>query len=179
MHQSILDNFVASAIEVFQTMTGRTLVAQTPYTVNSVTCDEDMSAIVGLSGKLPGTVIVGVDRTLAFDFTEQVIGHITDTIDEQVIDAVGEIANMVVGGAKCRLTEYKLSISIPSVICGRGLTVNFPRSVRPVCIPFEGDGGRLTLCIGLYDAEGTASRCEIPEAEAKPSHGPILAAKEH
>lgn len=179
MHQSILDNFVAAAIEVFETMTGRTLVAQAPFTVSSATCDEDMSAIVGLSGRLPGTVIVGVDRALAIDFTAQVIGHVTDTIDEQVIDAVGEIANMVVGGAKCRLTEYKLSISLPSVICGRGLTVNFPRSVRPVCIPFESDGGRLTLCIGLYDAEGTAGRCELPEAECKPSRGPVLALKDH
>lgn len=104
------------------------------------------------------------------------IGHATDTIDEQVIDAVGEIANMVVGGAKCRLTQYKLNMSLPTVICGRGLTINFPSGVRPVMIPFDLNGAKLSLCVGLCDENAAAEeKCELPEMNAEPTKGPVLA----
>lgn len=175
MQQSILNAFISATTGVFQTMVGREVTAQSPFLVRSANCEEDLSAIIGLSGGLPGTVIVGVDRALAIDFTERVIGHKTTQIDEEVIDAVGEIANMIVGAAKCKLTTYKLSISLPSVICGKGLTVNFPRQVRPVCLPFDCEGSRLTLRIGLNDPDSSGADCELPEMVTEPTRGPILA----
>ena len=156
-------------------MVGREVVAGSPYTANATQCEEDLSALIGLSGGLPGTVIVGVDRALAFDFTERVIGHQTTQIDEEVIDAVGEIANMIVGAAKCKLTEYKLSISLPSVICGRGLTINFARPVRPVCIPFQCEGSRLSLRMGLDETQIKAGDAELAVASGAEARGPVLA----
>lgn len=175
MQKFILDAFVTAATEVFETMMGRKVVVGSPYVVTAAICEQDVNSMVGLSGGLPGNVIVGVDRKLAIDFTENVIGHATDTIDEQVIDAVAEIANMIVGAAKCKLTQYKLSMSLPSVICGRGLTINFPGNVRPVCIPFDLEGAKLSLCVGLYDDSEPTTKCELPEMAAKPSRGPVLA----
>ncbi len=160
-------------------MVGREVIAEAPYAVSAANCEEDLSALIGLSGGLPGTVIVGVDKSLAIDFTESVIGHTTTQIDEEVIDAVGEIANMIVGAAKCKLTTYKLSISLPSVICGRGLTVNFPRAVRPVCIPFRCEGSRLTLRIGLCDPDASTAEAEdslgVPVPVSNTTRGPVLA----
>jgi len=174
MQQSIIQAFISATTEVFSTMVGRQVQAGQPFIVSSANCEEDISELIGLSGGLPGTVIVGIDKALAFDFTEQVIGHKTDHIDEEVIDAVGEIANMIVGAAKCKLTTYKLSISLPSVICGRGLTVNFPRTVRPVCVPFTCEGSRLALRMGLNDTDVDAEHLALPELETAPTRGPIL-----
>jgi chemotaxis protein CheX len=179
MHQTIIQAFVSATTEVFRTMVGREVIPEAPYGVSAAHCEEDISALIGLSGGLPGTVIVGVDKSLAIDFTESVIGHSTTQIDEEVIDAVGEIANMIVGAAKCKLTTYKLSISLPSVICGRGLTVNFPRAVKPLCIPFCCEGSRLTLRIGLYDADANTveddNSIEVPEPVSNQTRGPVLA----
>jgi chemotaxis protein CheX len=176
MQKFILDAFISSVTECFETMMGCQVDVGDPYVVPSATCEQDINSMVGLSGRVPGNVIVGVQRGLAIQFTKEVIGHQTDSIDEQVIDAVGEIANMVVGGAKCRLTQFKLSISLPTVICGRGLKVNFPSGVRPVLVPFSVDGQQLSLCVGMHDApDGTGEECQLPECESAPSKGPVLA----
>lgn len=175
MQQFILDAFVTAATEVFSTMMGRNVTPGSAYLVSAAICQQDVNSMIGLSGGLPGNVIVGVDRKLAIDFTENVIGHATDTIDEHVIDAVGEIANMIVGAAKCKLTQFKLSMSLPSVICGRGLTINFPGTVRPVVIPFDVEGSKMSLCLGLYDESAKDMKWELPEIAAQPASGPVLA----
>ena len=174
MQKFIIDTFVAAVEECFDMMMGCEVTAGDPYVVKAASCEQDINAMIGLSGGLPGNVIVGVDRQLAIEFTENVIGHSTDTIDEQVIDAMGEIANMIVGGAKCNLSQYKLSMSLPTVICGKGLTINFPSGVRPALIPFKVGESELRLCIGLCD-DAALTDSGLPEVASEAGKGPILA----
>jgi chemotaxis protein CheX len=78
-----------------------------------------------------------------------------------VVDAVGELTNMVAGAAKAQLTEYKLSISLPGVIKGAGHEVCFPSDVTPICVPFTCEWGELKIEVGL-----TENRSQVPSAAA-------------
>ncbi len=71
------------------------------------------------------------------------------SIDADVIDAIGELTNMIVGGAKSKLEELKMSIGLPTVIAGRNHAVAFPSGVTPLCIPFESMHGSFCLEVGL------------------------------
>jgi chemotaxis protein CheX len=70
-------------------------------------------------------------------------------INEDVIDAVGELTNMVAGAAKAKLEEYELSVSLPTVITGQDHDVRFPSDVTPICVPFATKWGAVTLEVGF------------------------------
>lgn len=70
-------------------------------------------------------------------------------IDDDVVDAIGELTNMVAGVAKAELEEYELSASLPNVITGDQHEIHFPSNVTPICVHFETDWGPLTLEFGL------------------------------
>ena len=70
-------------------------------------------------------------------------------VNADVVDAVGELANMVAGAAKAEIEEYQLSISLPSVITGDRHEVRFPSNVCPISVQFSSDWGPLALEVGL------------------------------
>jgi chemotaxis protein CheX len=70
-------------------------------------------------------------------------------LNSDVVDAVGELANMVAGAAKAELEEFSLSVSLPNVITGKNHMVRFPSNVQPICVPFTSPWGNLTLEVGL------------------------------
>jgi chemotaxis protein CheX len=72
-----------------------------------------------------------------------------EVTETEMVDAVGELANMVAGAAKARLEAFELSVSLPSVITGKAHTVRFPSNVTPICVPFETGWGPLTLEVGM------------------------------
>jgi chemotaxis protein CheX len=82
-------------------------------------------------------------------------------INDDVADAVGEFANMVVGSAKSKLESGQISITVPSVVVGKDHRFRFPEQVIPIRIPFQTQAGSFSLEIGLVD-----DRSEISESDA-------------
>jgi len=77
------------------------------------------------------------------------LGADKESADEDVIDAIGELTNMVAGAAKSELEFLALSLSLPMVVMGKDVMVGFDRQIRPLVIPFECDWGPLSLEIGM------------------------------
>jgi chemotaxis protein CheX len=118
----------------------------------------DYSGVIGLSGKAVGTVVVSLSRSVALQATSAMLLTPVDEVSEkEIVDAVGELANMVAGAAKAKLEEYELSVSLPSVITGKAHTVRFPSNVSPICVPFQTAWGPLTLEVGMSTAAVTAT----------------------
>jgi chemotaxis protein CheX len=70
-------------------------------------------------------------------------------INNDVLDAVGELTNMVAGAAKAELEEFQLQVSLPNVVTGDAHEIHFPSNVTPLSISFETDWGPLALEVGL------------------------------
>jgi len=77
-------------------------------------------------------------------------------LNGEVVDAVGELTNMVAGRAKAELQEYSLSVSLPNVVTGRDYEIRFPTKATPLCVLFESDWGPLSLEVGLTPAVQSA-----------------------
>jgi len=88
-------------------------------------------------------------------WAEVMLGERPDTLDAEVVDAIGELTNMIAGSAKAQLEQFAMSLSLPNVILGKNHTVEFPRGVTPIGIPFDSDWGSICLDVGL---------CEKPAA---------------
>ena len=109
-----------------------------------------VSCIIGVSGKGVGTIVLSMERSVALKAAGVMlmIDNLTE-VDNDVLDAVGELTNMLCGDAKAKLAQYHLSISLPNILCGEGCWLHFPQQVQPISIPFKCDWGSLALQIGF------------------------------
>ncbi|MEM8944793.1 MAG: chemotaxis protein CheX [Planctomycetota bacterium] len=116
---------------------------------DSCTAKFPVSGVIGLSGKAAGTVVINLSEEVAIKSASAMLMMEMSEMNEDVIDAVGEIANMVAGQAKAELEEYELSVSLPNVITGANHEIRFPSNAKPIAVPFDTDFGPLQLVVGL------------------------------
>jgi chemotaxis protein CheX len=162
MRADYINPFITSLINTFETMLACPLTRGQLYLKTKDTHLHDVSGIIGLSGQAQGTVVLTLDRNVALQATSTLLMCETNEINSDVVDAVGELTNMVAGSAKAQLTEYKLSISLPGVIKGEGHEVCFPSDVTPICVPFTCPWGDLKIEVGLTEVRSLASNTAAP-----------------
>jgi chemotaxis protein CheX len=151
MNVAYINPFLASTVSVFDTMLNCKLQRGAPYLKNCVQPQHEVSGVIGLSGKAQGTVVVSLSRETALNVAEALLQERPAELNRDVTDAIGEIVNMIAGGGKGALEQLELSMSLPTVITGKGHCIDFPRKVTPVCIPFSSDWGEISVEVGLCD----------------------------
>jgi chemotaxis protein CheX len=146
-----INPFLSAAVNVFSTMVNCSLTRGQPFLKGGSQPEYEVSGIVGLSGRAKGTIVLSLCREAALAVASAMLGEPVPEIGADVCDAVGELTNMIAGSAKAQLENLALTVSLPSVITGRGHSVDFPRHVTPICIPFESPWGAITVEVGLAD----------------------------
>ena len=75
------------------------------------------------------------------------LGEAPENINEEVTDMVGEITNMVTGGAKRMLAEkgYDFNMASPVVVSGPSHTISHKTDSTKLLMPFESEYGRATI----------------------------------
>ncbi|HEX9080202.1 MAG TPA: chemotaxis protein CheX [Desulfuromonadaceae bacterium] len=112
---------ISDVREVFSTMVGVHDLLPLPLMTDLVTHFENsVTAMVGLAGTYSGVVCLHTPRNLALDFTSGMLGAKVTELDEEVHDAMGELANMIAGSFKHHLSRSgaDIRISLPSIITG-------------------------------------------------------------
>ena len=155
MKAEYINPFLVSTISTFKTMLGCVLTRGTPYIKSGLQPEHEVSGVIGLSGKAQGTVVVGLGREAALRATEAMLQERPPEINGDVVDAIGELANIIAGGAKAQLEHLDLNVSLPSVITGKGHCIQFPSKITPICIPFDSDWGFITVEVGLSEPQAT------------------------
>ncbi len=126
MSKEIANAIKESVVEVIATYTGKT-----PELVDTIVRTEkvalgEISAIVGLTGeKLSGAFVVSFDRKLLFSIVAALFGEAPQEINQEVLDAAGEITNMICGGFRRRFEKFgpSLKASVPSMVTGKNHTI--------------------------------------------------------
>jgi chemotaxis protein CheX len=74
-----------------------------------------------------------------------------DSVDEEVLDAIAEVANMIVGNVKTSLehTLGPMRLSAPAVFFGGDFATRIVGNPNMVLVPFSHDGGSLTVQIAV------------------------------
>jgi chemotaxis protein CheX len=149
MRVEYINPFIAALRNAFLTMLGCEVRRREVSLKNDVAPKFDVSGIIGLSGQAIGTVVLSLSEQVALKAASTMLMCETTEINADVVDAVGELTNMVAGAAKAKLEEYHLAVTLPSVITGRNHAVRFPSDVTPICVHFDTDWGPLALEVGL------------------------------
>ena len=151
MNVDYIDPFLMSTISVFQTMLQCKLERGTPYLKHGAQAKSEVSGVIGLSGKAQGIVVLGLSREAALGAAEALLQERPPEINADVTDAVGELVNIIAGSAKAKLEHLNMSVSLPTVVTGKGHSVEFPTKVTPICIPFMSPWGEITVEVGLCE----------------------------
>lgn len=104
-------------------------------------------ALVGLTGKWTGTGSVACTGELARRISGRFLASEFAAVDQEVLDAMGEITNMIIGNFKNALEEDAgpLGMSIPMVVFGHNFMAGTSHGVDWVVVPFACDGERLEV----------------------------------
>jgi chemotaxis protein CheX len=149
MRAELINPFIVSLVNTFETMLSCEVVRGTPHLTDHDRGLYEISGAIGLSGRAIGMVVVSLSRSVALQAAAHMLMTPCDELNSDVTDAVGEITNMVAGGAKAQLADYNLSISLPNVFVGEKTELHFPSDVVPITIPFETQWGPLRVDVGL------------------------------
>jgi len=124
---------------VFLEFVNQELEAKIPYFIQKDEISEwDISGIIGLTGEARGAVVISMKQDLAIKLTAILTGTEHKNLDDDVVDAVGELINIIAGNVKQELEDaFRLIISLPTIVKGKEHTINWPdNQARVICIPF-------------------------------------------
>ncbi len=151
MRAELINPFLKATMSTFTTMVNTTPTPGKPFVKVEPCLSHDVSGIIGLSGGAKGAVIISFPEATALKTVSAFIGSEVATIDADVTDAVGELANIIAGAAKADLAGLNVNISLPSVVVGTNHKVNTPKDIPSVVIPFSCTQGEFSVevCIAL------------------------------
>ena len=149
-----INPFVSAVSKTFEMMVNLKVARSTPVLKENHVALYPISGIIGLSGHVVGTVILTMPESLALKAASVMLMDDLKTVNDDVLDAIGELTNMVAGNAKSQLEEYKLSLSLPNVIHGTNVEIYFPEQSQPITVPFDSELGPFAVELGFGHWKG-------------------------
>ena len=154
MKVAYINPFIEATRSVFRSMMQTDPVPGKPFLLDPLN-DEfafDISGIIGLSGETTGAVVISFPKLCALRAVSRFAGMEVKIFDQMVVDAIGELINIIAGNAKKDLSDFKLTISLPSVVTGHLHKLNWPSGVPVVSIPFTSDLGNFSISVSLRES---------------------------
>lgn len=140
----IVNPFLESMSNVLATMAMlEPQAGQVAIKDEDIACGE-ITGIIGLVGdNFKASLAVSFSRPVILEITARMLGEEITDIDDTVIDLVGEITNMVTGGAKNLLDQkgYSIGLSTPMVVTGVNHKVTHKAKGPRIVVPFTLESG--------------------------------------
>lgn len=149
MDVKFINAFVSSIQNVFETMLNTQVSVGKPMLKQADLVSAEVSGIIGLSGEVQGSVVLSFEKEPACRIASTFAGEEMTLGSPDFADAIGELVNMVAGNAKKDFTRYEVSISLPSVIIGKGHTVSQSRVWPFLVIPCKTPLGDFNVEVAL------------------------------
>jgi len=149
----VFSTMLASEIEDVESCSG-------PQADEAVT--EGVVAVVGIVGEYAGTGSISCSGLLARRLSSLMLMAEYESVNDDVLDAMGEVANMIIGNVKTNLEERfgPMGISTPAIIYGRNFCTHGVNCQNRMKVSFRCHGELFTVQMSLVRTkpDGTGSR---------------------
>ncbi|HLG30204.1 MAG TPA: chemotaxis protein CheX [Candidatus Brocadiales bacterium] len=124
--EGVVETIVEATKSVFNTMISMDVEPGAPFYQDERMIKTDIMALVGFTGKYNGTISIFCHFNMALKIASNMLGMPLDVINGDVKDAVGEVANIIAGNVKTKLTGTfgEMMLTIPLVIAGNSLSIS-------------------------------------------------------
>ncbi len=144
MKADFINPFLESILDVLSTMAQIDAKPGRPIIKGDDVACGDVTGIIGMAGeKTKGSLAVSFTAPAICDIANRMLGEDVSEINETVTDLVGEITNMVTGGAKRILGErgYDFGMATPVVVSGKGHVITHKTKGPRILLPFSTEAG--------------------------------------
>jgi chemotaxis protein CheX len=110
----------------------------------------DVTGKIALSGEQTnGSLAISFSTASILNISEKMLGETVDSIDEGIVDLVGEITNIITGGAKRLYSDQGIEFDLtrPSMLIGSDqiLEHTIQGKAQTIVLPFTTDAGNFYL----------------------------------
>ncbi len=152
MKAEYINPFVSAAFHVLKALLEIEPSKGTLNIRRELCTSQQCNAIIGVTGKIEGQVIYGMNLVTADRIASHMLGQPVKTFDHLAASAIGELGNMITGNAGAMLAEagYRCDITPPSIVRGTNVkisTVCIPALVVPIEIPY----GTIEIAVSLQE----------------------------
>jgi chemotaxis protein CheX len=142
--------------EVLSTMLGLEAKPEAVYTESQHGRADGVVSFAGFAGpQCVGTGSMQCDSKVACTLASQFLMSDYKSIDDEVLDAFGELTNMVIGNFKTSLEDQmgQMGLSIPTVVYGKNFSTRSPGNEEWLVIPFSWGDDKLFIRVCLKEKE--------------------------
>jgi chemotaxis protein CheX len=160
LHQIIVNSINDAACNVFATMLGGELGPGSDSIGSGPPDSTDgVVSFIGIAGTWTGTGSLICSANMACAICTQMLMTETTSVNEDVLDAVAELTNMIIGGVKTDLEQHvgALGLSIPTVVFGRNFRTRTVSSTEWILVQFPWNGEVLAVKFSLAPSDRAAS----------------------
>ena len=153
MKEEYVNSFLVPAKLVWKKELGQDLTVESAEVVSHQFTTEDLTAIIGVSGRLEGNVLYGFTEESALRVVSTMIGEEQEDFrNDLALSALGEIANMITGNAATQLAQagYPCQISPPVIVEPRGSRFTIMGSTQ-ILVSFTSPLASLNVRISLRE----------------------------
>src|SRR3982750_3163482 len=151
-HTDIVEIVRAATDDVLITMLGITPEHSAAYQDNAAAMGSNgVVSLIGMAGTWIGTGSMSCTPQLACNLAGRLMMSEYSSVTDEVLDAVAELTNMIIGNLKTALEEHlgPMGLSIPTVIHGRNFTSRTVGTQDWTIVPFSLDGEPLEVHVCL------------------------------
>ena len=149
MDVSYVNPFIRATVETFKKMLGLDVTTKTPILKKDANHTFDVSGVIGLSGEAQGIISISFPKTMALKIVSIMLNEELKVVSSELTDGIGELANIIAGNTKQYLTQYKLSISLPNVVVGKGHRIEIQSGVPTIAVPMKCELGEFAMEVAL------------------------------
>ncbi len=134
----IKEKIIDATVEIFSTMVMMDVSVDNDDVEESGELQNTITGLIGLAGSHKGVLAIHIPYPVAMAITSNFLGMDINEINEDVEDAVGELANMLAGNVKTVLTGNgrDIDLSLPSTISGSSYNFQPSKDVIKVVVEF-------------------------------------------
>lgn len=154
MNVELINPFLESVLNVLNTMAQVEARPGRPQIKEDDVAQGDVTGLIGMTGEQArGSLAVSFSEAAILEISKRMLGEESEEIDATVTDLVGEITNMVTGGAKRILADkgYHFDLAIPAVVSGPQHKIIHKSRGPKVIVPFTTDAGAFCVEICFED----------------------------
>jgi chemotaxis protein CheX len=152
MNVDFINPFLSATVNVLETMAFIKTEPGKPEVKKDRVSRGDVTGLCGLAGdQLSGSFSISFSEAAILSIVSSMFGEPITTINDEIRDAVGEITNMISGGARRQLSEkgYKFNMAIPTIIVGKNHEVTHKTTGPAILLPFTISAGDFYIEICL------------------------------
>ncbi|MFO7761700.1 MAG: chemotaxis protein CheX [Thermodesulfobacteriota bacterium] len=146
---NIINPFLISAKNVVETMCHTKTEAKKPKLKDNSLTYGEVTGIIGMaSSHIRGCMVISFSKKCILNIVSNMLmEEIQNDINEEIVDAVGELTNMICGGAKAALEEtyHEFDMATPTMVVGTGLEISYQSAFPTITIPFTTEYGDFVI----------------------------------